>query len=414
MTSTTQTFESTGTPTTVARRRIRRPLQAIALTGALLGLAGAPAFAEEPAPVDPTSPTTPAPPAGDPATAPVAAPSSFLLPLFGTGLVVDVETGPGGNLTKVSVFTPGESTAPAGLTATEVSARSVEIVNEDGSAKVVVRSDKGGQRVEARAGSLEEISGPGGWSGEIFPGVPASVAFEVTGTDGTLGLVLGRIDGPVSKVGTPELESEDGEQEISVKIEFRQDGMRRTMKIQASVETDDDGDGGTEAKVRISLSKIKEEPFKPFKPVEPDTTVTPGDPGTGSATKTWSGKLCTGEKVSITYTVAADGTISVGAVSPGGEQWSEGNWVKVRFASGEWVKVKVKNADGKLAVRIEEGLNCKGAPAPTVNVPVAPDKDDDDDKDHDKDHDEDHGDDDEDGDDSTTTTAATTPSGDGT
>ena len=338
--------------TSRTRHARRAPLSALALMAGLFGLiGGGTALADD------TSDTSTA----DATVAPVTSAGQFTLPLFGTGLTIDVTTGPGGTLSSVAVVTD-----PTGLVATEVRPREVEIVNEDGTAKVVVRSNKGGQRVEARAGSLAEITGPGGWSGEIFPGVPGSVAFEIIGTDGVPGIVIGAVDGPGADVGAVEVSTDDDEQEANVRITFRLDGMKRSLTIKASVETrdgddddSDDSDDEPSAKVKITLSKITS---LPFARVEPGTTTA------------WTGSLCNATAASIAYTVNTDGTLGIGEITPTASQKVQGNTVEVKFETGEKVRITVRNADGALAVKVDEKLRCKNPAAPSVNVPVKDDR----------------------------------------
>jgi hypothetical protein len=298
-------------------------------------------------------------------------PASFTLPLFGAGLTVDITTGPGGALSSVTL-NPAD-----GYTAVTNRPNKVAFVNEDGTAKVVVKSVRGGQRVEARAGSLAEILGPGGWSGEVFPGVPGSVAFEIVDAGGAPDIVVGAVTGPTPEIGTVERSSEqddgdgdgDGsevEHEAKVKIRFNQDGQSRWLTIKAEVETDDDG--STRAKVQISLSKIR-------------TAFTGAD---AIGQNTWDGLLCSGETASIVFTVAENGTLTVDQVTPTPDrQRAEGNGVEVRFADGERVRIRVRNADGAVSVKVDEKIRCEDAPDPTLNVPVAT-SDDDDDHDDDK------------------------------
>jgi hypothetical protein len=377
------------------RRRLGR-VGAVALSGALLGVLGGlgglagqasatttPTDPTVPTVTDPAAPTETAAPASPDPAAPVAVPASFTLPLFGAGLTVDITTGPGGALSSV-MLNPAD-----GYTAVTNRPNKVAFVNEDGTAKVVVKSGHGGQRVEARAGSLAEIVGPGGWSGEVFPGVPGSVAFEIVDAGGAPDIVVGEVTGPSPEIGTVERSSEqdddgDGdelEQEAKVKIRFSQDGQSRWLTIKAEVETDDDG--STHAKVQISLSKIR-------------TAFTDAE---AIGQHTWEGLLCSGESASITFTVAEDGTLTVDQVTPSPErQKVEGNGVEVRFADGEKVRIRVRNADGTVSVKVDDKIRCDDAPDPTLNVPVAS-ADDDDDDDHGSDHGSDHDDDDDDDDD---------------
>ena len=360
-------------------RRGRR-LGAVAVSSCLLGLLGVSGLAHAQdttttapggATGDTTTTAAPAPDTGaaDP-SAPVAVPSSFSLPLFGVPLTVDITTGPGGNIAGVAL-NPAD-----GFTATVNRPNKVAFVNDDGTAKVVVRSNGGGQRVEARAGSLDAFVGqPGGWNGEIFPGVPASVAFDITGEGGVPDIVLGEITGPYTEVGEVEHSEEtddegEFEHEASVRIQFAQDGMRRTLTIKVEVETDD---GETKAKLRISLSRLKSEPF---------SSAAVG------VEQTWTGVLCDNTPASIAYTIGEDGSITLGAVSPEPARTkAEGNSVEVRFAAGERVRLTVRQGDGGLAVKVNDKIRCADAPDPTLNVPVQ----DDDDNDHDGEHDDDHG-----------------------
>ena len=86
-------------------------------------------------------------------------PTTVTLPLFGAQLTVDITAGPGGNLATVAV-NPADS-----LTLVKNRPNKVAFVNEDGTAKIVVKSNGGGQKVQARAGTLADVSGPGTWRG---------------------------------------------------------------------------------------------------------------------------------------------------------------------------------------------------------------------------------------------------------
>jgi hypothetical protein len=379
-----------GDEMTSTTMRTRGRLGALALSGTLFGLlGGAPVHAgatpapdlgattttTEPAtenadasvPADPTSPDPVAPIAP---IAQVAVPTNFSLPLFGVGLTVDITTGPGGSLASVTL-NPAD-----GFTATTARPNKVSFVNEDGTAKVVVKARDGGQRVEARAGSLAEIVGPGGWSGELFPGVPGSVAFDVVDDGGVPGIVIGAVTGPNPEVGEIDVAvGGEGDDEVrssaSVKIRFSQDGQSRWLSIKAEVETEHDdageGEAETHAKIRITLSKIKTS-FNGTDAIGPHT---------------WTGVLCDGTPASIEYTIGDGGAITVDHVDPiADRQLAEGNGVEVRFPGGERVRIRVRTADGESSVKVSEKIRCTDAPSPTLNVPVAPA----DDSDHD-DHD---------------------------
>ncbi len=365
-----------------------RTLTALALSGALLGLLGATvAHAETATPPDVPDTTAPvttdgtSPDPAAPLVVPAAAPASFTLPLFGVGLTVDITTGPGGALSSVTL-NPAD-----GFTAVAARPNKVAFVNEDGSAQVVVKSKNGGQRVEARAGSLADILGPGGWTGEVFPGVPGSVEFEIVDEGGSPNIVVGAVSGPNPEIGEVKTSNGDGddpgdagEREAKVAIRFSQDGQSRWLTIKAEVETDDEGEGDdstpgeSEAKVQISLSRIK-------------TSFTGVD---ALGQQQWNGTLCDGAQASIMFTVAADGTLTIDQVTPTPErQKAEGKGVEVRFGRGQGVRIRVRSADGSLAVKVDERIRCSDAPDPSLNVPVASDDDNHDDDDGDAEHSDD-------------------------
>ena len=368
---------------------VARTLTAFALSGALLGLLGATvAHAETAAPPDAPDSTAPvtadatSPDPAAPLVVPAAAPASFTLPLFGADLTVDITTGPGGALSSVTLN-------PAnGFTAVAARPNKVAFVNENGTAQVVVKSRNGGQRVEARAGSLADILGLGGWTGEVFPGAPGSVEFEIVDEGGYPNIVLGAVSGPNPEIGEVKTSNGDGddpdeagEREAKVAIRFSQDGQSRWLTIKAKVETDDeDGEdddstpGASEAKVQISLSKIR-------------TSFTGVD---ALGQQEWKGTLCDGTQASILFTVAVDGTLTIDQVTPTPErQKVEGKGVEVRFGRGQGVRIRVRSADGSLAVKVDERIRCSDAPDPSLNVPVASDDDNHDDDDGDAAHSDD-------------------------
>src|SRR3954447_5252720 len=117
---------------------------------------------------------------------PPAVPTTVMLPLFGAQLTFTITTGPGGALSDVSVDPAG------GVTATQLRPHKVvfEVANTDAAGdpgKVVVRSRHGGQSVSTRAGSLENVSGAGQWSGDVFgDGTTSTVDFTIADAgDGT-------------------------------------------------------------------------------------------------------------------------------------------------------------------------------------------------------------------------------------
>jgi hypothetical protein len=316
----------------------------------------------------------------------------FTLPLFGAQLTVDITSGPGGVLTSVSV-NPAD-----GLTATTLKPNKVVFENADGTAKVVVKNRNGGQRVEAKAGSLADVSGAGGWSGDIFgDGAVTTVGFTIgAAANGGPDITGITTSDPTAVIGTVQRGDDDDdegdEQEAKVRITFTKDGQTRTLTIKVKVDSDDDQDA---ARVSVSLSKLRGAPQ-------------PAAEAAGA--KTWSGTLCDGAAATINYTVAEDGSISAVSATPEPDRLkNEGNKLEVRFETGERVKIRIRANDGQLTASVDERIRCEGEP-PVVNTPTsgpsssAPDDDRDDDNgrgddDDDRDDSKGRGDDDDDDDD---------------
>lgn len=292
----------------------------------------------------------------------VDVPTTVTLPLFGVPFTVDITTGPGGALANVAV-TSANSTV-----ATELKPRKVvfESSNAAGdTAKVVVKSKHGGQSVSASAGTLAQVSGPGSWSGDLFgDGNASSVTFTIGGTDAApdiIGITPAPATGITFEVGTVEHSTGDDDDEssasarVSVTFTTAAGDQSRTLTIKVKVDTDtdtdgDDGDGDSSAKVSVSLSGIK------------------GVEGKAVGSHTWTGVLCDNTPASIAYTVAADGTITVGAITPAGATSStDGDKTTVTFATGEKVRIKVSDHDGQMTVSVKERIRCD-SPNPTTNV----------------------------------------------
>ena len=283
-------------------------------------------------------------------------PSTVTLPLFGVPFTVDITTGPGGALANVAV-TSANSTV-----ATELKPRKVVFENSTATdtARVVVKSKHGGQSVSAHAGTLAQVSGPGSWKGDVFgDGVAASsVAFTIGGTDAApdiTGVVATPAAGITASVGAVDHSTGDGEEgdssvgaRVSVKFTNAAGDQSRTLSIQVKVGTDEEGNSS--AKVSVSLGGIK------------------GVAGKAVGSHTWIGVLCNNADASIAYTVAADGTITVGAITPTGATSStnEGK-TTVTFATGEQVSIKVSDHDGQMSVSVKERIRCD-SPNPTTNV----------------------------------------------
>jgi hypothetical protein len=362
------------------RHRTRHTTRRAAIAGLIALAAGfgsaTAASAQEPEPPTSPEPTTTAVPAdpavADPAAsttipAPSAAPTTFTLPLFGAALTIDVTTGPGGHLSSVAV-NPAD-----GFTATTLKPNRVRFVNDEGTASVVVKARHGGQRVEAKAGSLAEISGAGGWTGDVFDnGSVATVAFTIGDRgDGTPDIIGTTASGPANTIGAVEYGARDGGVGARQAIEFTDGTHTRTLVISAGLKTLEDGT--TRAAVRVSLSRIHgdesdDDAGDAGGEDHPVVTLAPIIAGA----QQWSGTLCDGTTATIDYTVAADGTVSGVVVNPApAKQNVEKKRIEVRFAAGEQVKIRITTEDGTLAPKVDAKLRCT-PPTPTVNTPISP------------------------------------------
>ncbi len=325
------------------------------------------------------------------------APSTVTLPLFGAQLQLDIVNGPGGALTSVTVM-PAVGNVATKLEPHKVVFESANPAVGGDPAKVVIKSRKGTQKISARAGSLADVSGPGSWVGDVFgSGSVSTVPFTIADVAGSPSITLGGIlmgaDVATAVPGTLKVSSDDDDDEteqsarISIKFTNTAGDQSRTLSIKVKVEEED---GKSEAKLSISLSKIK------------------GVPGTAVGAHTWIGVLCDGSDASIAYTVAADGSVTFGTITPAGATTStDDGKATVTFATGERVRIKVRGDDSQLKLSVKERIRCDSAD-PTTNVSTSIADDHHDDGDHnDGDHrGRDHKGGDHD-DDSTTTTTLT-------
>ena len=355
-------------------------MAAVMLTAALVGVtgfgatqAGAASATTQPAdttiPVDPSATTTPAPP---------AIPTITTLPLFGTQLTLDITTGPGGALANIAV-NPAD-----GLTAVELHPHEVVFVDAAGTTQVVVKSRGGGQRVEAKSGSLDDFTaggGAGGWSGDVFgTGTATTVGFNVVkNADGSPDITGITSSDPTAEIGAVEHESEDGEMKARAAIRFTSGAQSRTLSIKVTVETED---GATQARVSVSLSRLK------------GVAVPAAD---AAGPHQWAGQLCDGSAARIDYTVDASGTVSgVSATPSTASVHSNDHGIEVRFSEIERVRIRVRESDGQIKISVSERFHCD-SPDPTVNTPISTTTepgDEGDDSNHDGDHkgDKDRGD----------------------
>ena len=297
-----------------------------------------------------------------PVVAPTAVPTITTLPLFGVQLTVEVSTGPGGTLTSVAV-NPAD-----GLTATTVKPNRVVFLNEDGTAKIVVAGRDGRQGVQVKAGALADITGDGGWSGDVFgTGTATTVSFtvgatldggpditDVSSSDATA--VIGDVeysDGEDDGDGHHDGHHDDG-QSASVKVTFTSGAQSRSLGIRASLSVDDEGD--TRAKVSVGLGRLR-------------GVVQPVADAIGA--KVWTGLLCDGTTATVGYTINEDGSITDVIASPDAERIrAEGNSAEVRFSQSERVRFHTRSNDDGIAVKVDVRFRCEDAPDPSVNTPI--------------------------------------------
>jgi hypothetical protein len=290
------------------------------------------------------------------ATAAAAAPlpTTVTLPTFGAPLTLTITTDAGGALTNVAV----DSANTANYVATKLKSHKVvfESVSTTNPARVVVKSGHGGQSVSARAGSLAEVSGPGVWSGDVFgTGVLSTVNFttgakadgtpDITNVTSTAGGVVGTVD---YSSGDGHEGDSGSSARVSVKFTNAAGDQSRSLTISVRLNTNEDGD--TSAKLSISLGRIR------------------GVEGMAVGSHVWTGTLCDNSAASIAYTVAADGTVTLGAITPAGSTTStDHEATTVTFATGERVSIQAGSHDGQVKVSVHERIRCDSG-NPTTNV----------------------------------------------
>lgn len=280
--------------------------------------------------------------------------STFTLNLLGAPLIIDVTTDPGGNLVDVALNPP---TPPADITATTVKPNKIVFVNTAGSMKLRVSAKHGGQSVTARAATLLDVSGTGSWAGDVFgTGEATTVNYTVGAlTDGSPNVTIDSVTSPLTSViGATEYHPADGDghgAKASASVEFTGLGQSRSLTVDVRLH---DKDGATTAELRVSLSRIKGAQTANGEAVGPHT---------------WTGTLCDSTTATFDYTVAADGSVTVGTLPMGATATADEHGTSVRFATGERVQIKVNNDNGTIAVGTKVSLHCEAA-VPSVNTPV--------------------------------------------
>lgn len=328
---------------------MRRWLTGVAVlaAGATLGFGGvAGATGPRPghSPGDDTTTTT-----AVPADAVVAATSTVTLPLFGAPLTLDVSTDPSGQLASVSI-NPAD-----GYTAVVDRPNKVSFVNEDGTAKVRVTAGKRGQSASAKGTTLADVSGPGGWSGDVFGnGTTTTVSFTVgAAADGGPDITGVTSSDPSATIGDTGHFGGRSTEVARASVSFAAAGQKRTLWITVMVSERDEK---SRASVSVSLSNVR---------------GVAQDAADAAGTKTWSGMLCDGTAASITYTVGTDGSISDVTATPAGATIDDtGRGVKVGFATGERFTVSAREKDGQIKVDVGSKFRCD-VTDPSVNTPTS-------------------------------------------
>lgn len=285
-------------------------------------------------------------------------PTTVTLPLFGVPLTIDITTGPGGALTSVSV-NPADNTVATALKPHKVVFQSSNPADPTADpARVVVKSKNGGQSVSARAGTLADVSGPGSWSGDVFgTGAATSVNFTIAaaadGSPDITGVTSSDATAVIGAVNHSTGDDDEGtEMSASVSIMFTNAAgdMSRSLTIRVKVGGED---GSTEAKLSVSLGRLKGVAIDAVKAAGPHT---------------WTNTLCDGTTATIKYTVAADGTVSAVTVDPASaELRTDTSKIEARFATGERVKIRVRLDNGLIRIDVQEKFRCD-SPNPTTNA----------------------------------------------
>ncbi|HRE03883.1 MAG TPA: hypothetical protein PLV68_21485, partial [Ilumatobacteraceae bacterium] len=290
----------------------------------------------------------------------VPAETTITLPLFGAPLTIDVTAAPGGAISSVSID-PAD-----GFVASVAKPKKVVFTDSANGASVSVSTKHGGEKVQARAGSLTDILGPGTWSGDLFgTGSSTTVSFEIAAADdggptitnvttSDPGAVIGDLQRHTGEKGWGWNDKGGTFSSASVQIGFTDGLQSRRLVIRAST-----GNRGeqTSAKVSVSLGDIRGRVVELAEAVGPHT---------------WTGTLCNGSTASITYAVADDGTLTAVTADPATATVTldrDATGAKITFSATEAVRIKVKakGDGGTVRVSVDERIRCE-AGTPVVNT----------------------------------------------
>jgi len=184
----------------------------------------------------------------------------------------------------------------------------------DGSTVVKVKAEGSELTAKVKTSNLTDLVGAHTWSGDIFgSGETTTVGYTLaivgSGDGAYLEIVPGSVmvttslpytvDGPYTETD----DDDEQEYESKVKIQFTDAGYTKSLKIEVETEYDNDDDHGYEgahAKLKIELKGKDRQESMGAEAVGPQT---------------WTGLLCDGSNVSVSYTVGADGSLTLNGVS---------------------------------------------------------------------------------------------------
>lgn len=259
------------------------------------------------------------------------------LPLLGTSLTVDVTLDTVGNISGVTLTPPGD------FASTKTRPDSVKLANAAGTTTVSVKAKRDKLSISARSARLADLVGDGTWSADVFgTGAKSTVAYTI-GDDGSGNptLAIGAVtpvSGITAEVIAPRMKVEGDEAKASGGVTFSREGFVKRLKISVEVDTEDG-----HASLKITLSGK-------------DRQTLTGSLADLAGARTWSAHLCDGTAVSVSYHVAADGTVVYdGATGAPATAKSSEHGLKVRF-DGTKVGVKIKlraNDDGTFTLVVK-------------------------------------------------------------
>ncbi|HTS15205.1 MAG TPA: hypothetical protein VMH24_06035 [Candidatus Sulfotelmatobacter sp.] len=241
---------------------------------------------------------------------------SATLPLMGTSMAVDI------SLDTVGVIKTVDVNPLNGMTETKTDPGYVRFATADGKTTVSVLA-RGGRLALTERTTLDNLKGSGSWSADVFGTKAKSTVDYTVGIDasGNPTLTLGAIDpasGITATADAPKAKSiktkfTGGWSVATDGVTFTWDGWTKHLSISVSAKSD-----GT-ASLRLVLSGK-------------DRQRTTGTLAQLAGARTWSAHLCDATPVSVTYHVAADGTIVYDSATGGTvTEKSKDGWLFVRF-----------------------------------------------------------------------------------